>query len=174
MLCVSTNLMKPHFYLKGIIMKQNIKYLKLSFVMLLVFVCSICLFTGCTNGSVTTDNLATDKVISSYLNQDKSANCYYIDVKIYSDKDITINSADFTYTQDGKTKTSLGFILEINRSTIIVNGKTESVTVVSRVGSEFDCEKQYISTAKLIVEDETAISSVYYKGKAITKTSLFK
>lgn len=155
-------------------MKENTKHKNLALSLVIILLGLVCIFAGCAKGGDNqSTNLATNKQITS-IPYENETNCYYVEVKVYTDKDIVISSEDFTYIQDGTTKTAIGFIKQTRVKSTTVNGVTERKSYVSETGTTFNCETKYITTVQLIIENDSTIDSISFKGNKIAKTELFK
>ena len=144
---------------------------KLISVVALLIAVFACFSFGC-GAKSGSSSFASNKNVVTAEYENKSA-CYYVQVDVMTDdKSIVLNSDDFTYEQNGETKTAQGFILQTRTSSVTVNGVTTSVSYVSKTGKEFTCEADYLTHVLLIIESDAPVMKISHKGSAITKTSL--
>ncbi len=151
------------------------KFKNLYIVMITIFCCffSVSIFSGCNdNDNNSPLTLATNRTVLETTYEDNSP-CFYVEIDTYANESTTIDINDFTYIQDGTSKTSMAIIVTWYYSSITHNGVTTETKYVVKTKSTMNIEQFQNMKIEIVVENGNSIESIAYKGTKITKSQLF-
>lgn len=153
--------------------KSSLKKILMCVLTLCAMVVPACLFAGCKEEKPINATFASTKKVESAAVTEARETGYYIEIDVDSEEErITIKASDFKYIQNGQTKTAKNFLGRLVVSQTTINGVsvdqsyyeyTKTRDVVKSPGYE-----GIIVTLKLVVENDSPISKIFYKDKEIT------
>lgn len=153
--------------------KSSLKKILMCVLTLCAMVVPACLFAGCKEEKPINATFASTKKVESAAVTEARETGYYIEIDVYSEEErATIKASDFKYIQNEQTKTAKYFLGRLVVSQTTINGVsvdrsyyeyTKTRDVVKSPGYE-----GIIVTLKLVVENDSPISKIFYKDKEIT------
>ena len=153
--------------------KSSLKKILMCVLTLCAMVVPACLFAGCKEEKPINATFASTKKVESAKVTEARENGYYIEIDVDSEEErITIKASDFKYIQNEQTKTAKNFLGRLVVSQVTKNGEsvdqsyyeyTKTRDVVKSPGYE-----GLVVTLKLVVENDSPISKIFYKDKEIT------
>lgn len=153
--------------------KSSLKKILMCVLTLCAMVVPACLFAGCKEEKTINATFASTKKVESATVTEARETGYYIEIDVDSEEErITIKASDFKYIQNGQTKTAKYFLGRLVVSQVTINGEsvdqsyyeyTKTRDVVKSPGYE-----GLVVTLKLVVENDSPISKIFYKDKEIT------
>lgn len=158
--------------------KSSLKKILMCVLTLCAMVVPACLFAGCKEEKPINATFASTKKVESAAVTEARETGYYIEIDVDSEEErITIKASDFKYIQNGQTKTAKNFLGRLVVSQTTINGVsvdqsyyeyTKTRDVVKSPGYE-----GIIVTLKLVVENDSPISKIFYKDKEITLEKIY-
>ena len=153
--------------------KSSLKKILMCVLTLCAMVVPACLFAGCKEEKPINATFASTKKVESAKVTEARETGYYIEIDVDSEEErITIEASDFKYIQNEQTKTAKNFLGRLVVSQTTINGEsvdqsyyeyTKTREVVKSAGYE-----GLVVTLKLVVENDSPISKIFYKDKEIT------
>ena len=153
--------------------KSSLKKILMCVLTLCAMVVPACLFAGCKEEKPINATFASTKKVESVAVTEARENGYYIEIDVDSEEErATIKASDFKYIQNEQTKTAKYFLGRLVVSQTTINGVsvdqsyyeyTKTRDVVKSPGYE-----GLVVTLKLVVENDSPISKIFYKDKEIT------
>lgn len=153
--------------------KSSLKKILMCVLTLCAMVVPACLFAGCKEEKPINATFASTKKVESAKVTEARETGYYIEIDVDSEEErITIEASDFKYIQNEQTKTAKNFLGRLVVSQTTINGVsvdqsyyeyTKTRDVVKSPGYE-----GLVVTLKLVVENDSPISKIFYKDKEIT------
>lgn len=158
--------------------KSSLKKILMCVLTLCAMVVPACLFAGCKEEKPINATFASTKKVESAAVTEARETGYYIEIDVDSEEErITIEASDFKYIQNGQTKTAKNFLGRLVVSQTTINGVsvdqsyyeyTKTRDVVKSPGYE-----GIVVTLKLVVENDSPISKIFYKDKEITLEKIY-
>lgn len=158
--------------------KSSLKKILMCVLTLCAMVVPACLFAGCKEEKPINATFASTKKVESAKVTEARETGYYIEIDVGSEEErTTIKASDFKYIQNEQTKTAKYFLGRLVVSQTTINGVsvdqsyyeyTKTRDVVKSPGYE-----GIIVTLKLVVENDSPISKIFYKDKEITLEKIY-
>ena len=153
--------------------KSSLKKILMCVLTLCAMVVPACLFAGCKEEKPINATFASTKKVESAAVTEARETGYYIEIDVDSEEErITIEASDFKYIQNGQTKAAKNFLGRLVVSQTTINGVS-----VDRSYYEYTKTRDVVKspdyegivvTLKLVVENDSPISKIFYKDKEIT------
>ncbi len=158
--------------------KSSLKKILMCVLTLCAMVVPACLFAGCKEEKPINATFASTKKVESAKVTEARETGYYIEIDVGSEEErTTIKASDFKYIQNEQTKTAKYFLGRLVVSQTTINGVsvdqsyyeyTKTRDVVKSPGYE-----GIVVTLKLVVENDSPISKIFYKDKEITLNKIY-
>lgn len=158
--------------------KSSLKKILMCVLTLCAMVVPACLFAGCKEEKPINATFASTKKVESATVTEARETGYYIEIDVGSEEErTTIKASDFKYIQNEQTKTAKYFLGRLVVSQTTINGVsvdqsyyeyTKTRDVVKSPGYE-----GIVVTLKLVVENDSPISKIFYKDKEITLEKIY-
>lgn len=158
--------------------KSSLKKILMCVLTLCAMVVPACLFAGCKEEKPINATFASTKKVESAKVTEARETGYYIEIDVGSEEErTTIKASDFKYIQNEQTKTAKYFLGRLVVSQTTINGVsvdqsyyeyTKTRDVVKSPGYE-----GIVVTLKLVVENDSPISKIFYKDKEITLKKIY-
>ncbi len=158
--------------------KSSLKKILMCVLTLCAMVVPACLFAGCKEEKPINATFASTKKVESAKVTEARETGYYIEIDVGSEEErTTIKASDFKYIQNEQTKTAKYFLGRLVVSQTTINGVsvdqsyyeyTKTRDVVKSPGYE-----GIVVTLKLVVENDSPISKIFYKDKEITLEKIY-
>lgn len=158
--------------------KSSLKKILMCVLTLCAMVVPACLFAGCKEEKPINATFASTKKVESAKVTEARETGYYIEIDVDSEEErATIKASDFKYIQNEQTKTAKYFLGRLVVSQTTINGVsvdqsyyeyTKTRDVVKSPGYE-----GIVVTLKLVVENDSPISKIFYKDKEITLEKIY-
>lgn len=158
--------------------KSSLKKILMCVLTLCAMVVPACLFAGCKEEKPINVTFASTKKVESAKVTEARETGYYIEIDVGSEEErTTIKASDFKYIQNEQTKTAKYFLGRLVVSQTTINGVsvdqsyyeyTKTRDVVKSPGYE-----GIVVTLKLVVENNSPISKIFYKDKEITLEKIY-
>lgn len=158
--------------------KSSLKKILMCVLTLCAMVVPACLFAGCKEEKPINATFASTKKVESAKVTEARETGYYIEIDVGSEEErTTIKASDFKYIQNEQTKTAKNFLGRLVVSQTTINGVsvdqsyyeyTKTRDVVKSPGYE-----GIVVTLKLVVENDSPISKIFYKDKEITLEKIY-